>query len=135
MLACVKTWGWRCVFSALLTVLPLLSGCSHKPEVTRMTFREIMAADVQPPKRGQRVVATGVVTYSDPEWHLLFIQDKDKAVYLEPPLGSELKPGDQVEVKGTTTDPSKLLGKTEFVVMSNGPLPRPVSVATSREFA
>src|ERR1051326_9309544 len=116
MLAWAKTWGCRCVFSSLLLILPLFSGCNRKPEVTRMTFREIMAADVQPSKRGQRVVAKGVVTYIDPEWHLLIIQDEDMGVYLEPPLGSDLKPGDQVELIGTTTDPSKLLQKTEFVV-------------------
>jgi diguanylate cyclase (GGDEF)-like protein len=124
----------RSVSVSLLGIVCLFTGCARSTQPIKLSFHDVMVADVQPSQRGQRVIATGIVTYSDPDWHLLFVQDKDDAVYMRPPLNSDLHPGDHLQITGTTTDPSKLLEKTEFVVTSHSSLPEPVRLNNASEF-
>src|SRR5947207_11477226 len=97
-------WGkWRGgrVFTALLTLVGLLSSCQRTHQSKALSFQEIFAEDTDPAKHGQPVVAAGVVTYIDPEWHLLLVQDATRGVYFEPPANLDLHAGDQVQITGT----------------------------------
>ena len=134
-MAWVRQHGRSCVFSGLLALLVVSVGCKHTPQTQNLTLREVMTADVQPQKRGQRVKTTGIVTYSDPEWHLLFLQDSQDAMYIEPPPNSDFRPGDQLQITGTTTVPGKLLEKNEFQVTNHGELPPPVHLANASQFS
>lgn len=123
------------VFGGLLAVTVLLTSCGHKPQLRTMSFHDVMVADVNPTTRGQRVMVHGTVTYSDPEWRLLFIQDANDGAYLAPPLASEIHAGDHLQITGTTTDPSKLLEKTEFAVISREALmPEPILLKNASDF-
>jgi diguanylate cyclase (GGDEF)-like protein len=125
----------RCVFTALLTLIGIFSGCQRAQKPRALSFDEIFTADSDPARHGQPVVATGVVTYSDPEWHLLMVQDATRGVYFEPPANSDLHAGDQVQITGSITDPSKLLGKAEFTVLKKGQMPAPVQLQNASQFA
>src|SRR6185312_9181603 len=124
------------VFGGLLAVTVLLTSCGRKPQLRTMSFHDVIAADANPSTRGQRVMVRGIVTYSDPEWHLLFVQDANDGVYVEPPLTSDIHAGDQLQITGTTTDPSKLLEKTEFAVTSReGGMPEAIPLKNASEFS
>ncbi len=129
-------WRGRRVFTALLALLVgLFSSCQRTHQPKALSFDEIFAADSDPARRGQPVVATGVVTYSDPEWHLLLIQDPTRGVYFEPPANPDLHAGDRVQISGSITDPSKPLGKPEFIVLKNAQMPAPVQLQSASQFA
>src|SRR6266496_1228756 len=125
----------RCVFTALLTLIGIFSGCQRAQKPRALSFDEIFAADSDPARHGQPVVATGVVTYSDREWHLLLVQYASRGVYFDPPANSDLHPGDQVQISGSLTDPSKLLGNAEFTVLKNGQKPAAVQLQNASQFA
>jgi diguanylate cyclase (GGDEF)-like protein len=134
MPAWMQPYGRSFVFSALLALAFVSAGCKQTPRTRQLSLREVMAADVDPDQRGQRVKVSGVVTYSDPEWHLLFLQDREGGTYVEPPLNSELRAGDQVQITGTTTLPGKLLEKPEFLVLNHGQVPSPLALANASQF-
>lgn len=116
-------------------MLSLFSGCKRASEVRTLGFKDILAADVDAAKHGQRVRNIGTVTYSDPEWHLLFLQDQDWGVYLQPPPDSNFKAGDRLEITGTTTVPSKVLDRTEFSVWRRGDrTPTPIALESASRF-
>jgi diguanylate cyclase (GGDEF)-like protein len=120
---------------AVLVLLCVLAGCKRSPRERAVSFHDIVVADARASTRGQRVRNTGIVTYSDPEWHLLFLQDQEDGVYLEPHPNSDLRAGDLVQIDGTTTLPAKLLENTSFSVLSRkGPLPPAINLANASEF-
>src|SRR5581483_6481692 len=118
---------WRLVVGrAVLLLACFLTSCKPAPQERAASFHDIMVADVSPATRGQHVRNTAIVTYSDPEWHLLFGQDAGDGVYIAPPPGKDFKAGDQIEIHGLTTEPGKLLDQTQFSVLKKeGPLPEP----------
>ena len=118
----------------LLVVLAGLSGCRRTEQTRTLTFQEIFARDSVPAERGERVVTSGVVVYSDPVWRLLLIQDATAGIYLDPPP-LELQVGDRVQITGITADPAKFLDKPEFRWLSTGDLPRPAELASASQLA
>lgn len=122
------------VFGTALLVSLLLAGCQHKQQLSTVSLRELLAMDKNPAMRGQRVVVNGIVTYSDPEWHLLFVQDEQEGIYIAPPPNSDFRAGDRLQITGTTTEPSKLLDKPEFAVAVHGPTPDPIQLKNASEF-
>ncbi|HKI43735.1 MAG TPA: response regulator [Balneolales bacterium] len=96
--------------------LPLLKSVS---EIRRLTYSES--------KRGYPVRFRSVVTYVDPVWQLLFVQDKTGGIYItsykiEP---GHFKIGERVEVKGVT-DPGGFapnISKATIQLLGTGELP------------
>jgi diguanylate cyclase (GGDEF)-like protein len=126
----------RSVFCALLALIALFSACKRTPrQTTTLTFQQIMAEDTNPAKRGKPVVTTGVVTYFDPEWHLLLLQDSTTGIYIEPHAGLELRVGDELKITGLTADPGKFLDQTKFSLLKHGNLPVPLQVRNASQFA
>lgn len=118
---------WRIGAATLIVSMFLFAACNRAERVRTMSLREVQAADAQPNTRGTRVSATAEVTYSDPEWNLLFLQDHDAAVYIAPPANNDFKAGDVLRVTGTTSDFSSILQDTQFSVVARG---RPILPAT-----
>ena len=122
--------------TALCVLACVLAGCKHTPQERSASFHEIMVADVNPATHGQRFQNTATVTYSDPEWHLLFFQDSADAVYLEPPAGVELRSGDRVRIEGTSTDPGKLLQDAKVTILERGgSMPPAIRLKSASEMA
>lgn len=106
---------------ALLALPCVLAGCQHSRERSA-SLSEIMKAGQS--ERGQRIRTTAIVTYSDPEWRVLFVQDQGVGMYLTIPPGFDVRAGDRVEVVGNIPAPGKELEKSSVrVISSDNPLP------------
>lgn len=126
---------WRIRASTLLVYLCVLISCKKADQAHSVTLGQIKAADVAAKLRGQRVTTTAEVTYSDPGWNLLFLQDDSDGVYLPPPENSDFKAGDVLNITGTTSAPKSILADTRFaVVRKDAALPQPVELANASEF-
>ena len=120
--------------TALCVLACVLAGCKHAQQERSASFHDILVADVNPVTHGQQVHNSAVVTYSDPEWRLLFLQDSGDGVYLNPPSGLDLKSGDHVQVRGITTDAGKLLEQTKFTLLQrDGSMPEAIQLKNASE--
>lgn len=127
---------WRFGATTLIVSLCLLAACNRAEQVRTLSLREIKVADADAKTRGMRVSATAEVTYSDPEWNLLFLQDGGDAVYIAPPANNDFRAGDILQVSGTTGDLSSILQDTHFAVVARGrSVQQAIEVANAAEFA
>ncbi|RME96660.1 MAG: PAS domain S-box protein [Verrucomicrobia bacterium] len=84
---------------------------------------------------GLPVAVQGVVTYHDPEWRVLFIQQGEAGIYVDSkakPLN--LKPGDRVRVEGVTSPGgyAPIIAYPTVTRLGEGSLPEPAQV-TARQ--
>ncbi len=118
---------WRQV--ALLLLVCLLPGCKRSAPVRTALLSEIVTADSSVSGRGQLVRTTAIVTYSDPEWKLLFVEDGGLGMYISPPPDARLESGDRIEITGKTAPLGTGLEAPSVSVLSrNNPLPPPLRV-------
>lgn len=90
---------------------------------------EVIKADSAPAGPGQQVSTSAVVTYCDPDWRVLFVQDKGSALYIRLPIGVVAQSGDRVQITGDIAPLSVGLDHvTVSVVSKNNPLPPPQRV-------
>jgi hypothetical protein len=90
---------------------------------------EIVKADNDAGARGQLVRATAVVTYSDPDWRVMFVQDQGSALYIALPPGSTAESGDRVQIAGNISSLANGLDNVSVSVLSkNNALPPPFRV-------
>src|SRR5215469_16885786 len=130
----VRAQGRLAVRTAMCLLVCVLAAGPRAGQERAASFNDIRVADVNPATRGQRVRDTAIVTYSDPEWHLLFAQDEMEGVYLTPPATPELAAGDRIRIRGITTVASKLLEHTEISVLAKAaPMPPAVPVAKASD--
>ena len=74
---------------------------AHRGDIR--TIDELKHLSVAEASTRRRVSVRGVVTYIDPNWGLMFIQDRTAAVFVGiSGLNLRLKPGDLVDVSGVT---------------------------------
>jgi diguanylate cyclase (GGDEF)-like protein len=104
-------------FIALLVLVCVLAGCHHSQERS-VSLSDILKAD--PELRGQRVQTTAIVTYSDPDWRVLFVQDSGLGMYMGLPVGSDPVPGDQVQIHGKISSPGKELENASLTILGRG---------------
>ena len=115
--------------AAPLLLVCVLAGCSHAPQERTLSVSDLIKADSDAGTRGQQVRTTGIVTYTDPDWRVLFLQDQGSAIYIKLPLGAVVQSGDQVQIAGTTTTLGNgLINATISVLSKNNPLPPPTRV-------
>jgi PAS domain S-box-containing protein len=92
-------------------------------DVRRLTPREA--------RRSYPVRLRGVVTYYDPEWHNLFIQDDSGGIYVELKSHESIpQMGQLIELEGTS-DPGKfrpIVANGQIRVLGTGALPTPFRV-------
>ncbi len=81
--------------------------------------------------RGYAVQLEAVVTFSDPHWWSLFVQDASGGVFVTP-AGSEMdiRPGQRVRIRGVTAagDFAPTVTKATFEVLGEAPMPAPARV-------
>ena len=116
---------WRQV--ALLLLVCVLPGCKRSAPVRTVSLSEIVTADSTVAGRGQTVRTTAIVTYSDPEWRLLFVEDGGLGMYIAPPPEARLESGDRIEITGKTAALGTGVEAPVISVLSrNNPLPPPL---------
>ena len=111
--------------AAPLALLCVLAGCKTAQE------RSVSLSDVVKSSKsaqGQRIQATAIATYSDPEWRLLFVQEQGVGMFLTVLPDSKVAAGDSVQIAGTIADAGALAHTSYRVISKNNPLPAPVDV-------
>jgi len=119
----------RCCASLLVLVCALAAstGCARgvKPAVLDQAESARIAA-ANPANYGQALRITGVVTYFDPDWHLLFLQDKSGGFFVNlQDRAPDLAPGELVEVSGSLAASSQGIDSPRFRVLGQAPMPAP----------
>jgi diguanylate cyclase (GGDEF)-like protein/PAS domain S-box-containing protein len=121
-------WYWIALL--LLSILPGLSqaeGASGRPRVLR-SVREIASLKNAEASNAYPVEIDGAVTYSDPEWGLLFVKDATGSTYINVHGTSIRYPlGTHVRVNGTTApgDVAPVVAQARILVLGSGPAPTP----------
>lgn len=91
---------------------------------------ELVKADIDAASRGQRVQVTALVTYCDPDWKVLFLEDQGASIYVKLPPGVVVQSGDRVKISGTTATLGVGLDDVTISVLSrNHVLPPPVRLS------
>ncbi|HZR16444.1 MAG TPA: PAS domain-containing protein [Verrucomicrobiae bacterium] len=99
------------------------------------------AADIHPLSRddatlGHPALIRGIVTYSDPRWNLLFVQDRTAGIFVG--LSGDAYPtnGEVIEVAGSTGDGSFLpvITSASWKHLGAAPMPEPHQVGSSERF-
>jgi diguanylate cyclase (GGDEF)-like protein len=90
---------------------------------------DLIKADSEAGARGQQVRTTAIVTYSDPDWRVMFVQDQGSALYIQMPPDSAAQAGDRVQITGTVSTLATGLDHVKILVLSkNNALPPPFQV-------
>lgn len=102
------------------------------------TTRQFFALSAAEAKRGYPVHLRGVVTYCDPEWHLLFLEDSSGPMFIPlPDADWKGLAGDLVEVEGTSGAERgiPLLAGVRPRTVGKGSLPQPISMPPAEVFS
>jgi diguanylate cyclase (GGDEF)-like protein len=117
------------VFSLLpLCLLLLLAGCAGYGDSSRPlnTVEKVRQAALKSQNYGRPVQLQATVTYYDPEWHLLFLQDSTAGLFVSiPEPVSGLSSGQLVEVQGTLATSN--IGVENLRVQMRGPTSMPAA--------
>jgi signal transduction histidine kinase/CheY-like chemotaxis protein len=116
----------------LLAALAALTGCGSgkKTAVPLRTAGAVMRLPEDELLRGRRVELRGVVTFIDPAWRLLTIEDDTGGVLVDlAPRAPAVRRGDILEVSGATSADNHLPTVVSAVirVTGSGTLPKPQS--------
>lgn len=120
--------GIATVFLVVIGALVISSGCrSHLGGPSLLDRAETArAAAANPANYGRLVRVTGVVTYLDPDWHLLFMQDESGGFFVNLPGDvPDLAVGRLVELSGKLAPSSRGVDNPRFRVLGQGPMPAP----------
>lgn len=82
------------------------------------------------------VSVRGVVTYHDPDWGLLFVQEKDAGIFVDVHNETlQLKPGDRVQIDGESSlgDFAPSIVDPLIAVLGHGALPQPAQLGVLTE--
>jgi len=117
---------------ALLSIL-LLMGCAYRPDGTSVLQNAelVRLSALNPKNYGKSIKLDAVVTYYDPEWHLLFLQDASGGLFvnLKEPIAG-LESGTHVVVQGKLAPPSIGIEDPHFAMLGSAPMPVPQSLAS-----
>jgi diguanylate cyclase (GGDEF)-like protein len=119
---------WRLV--ALLLLVCALAGCSHAPQQRTLSVSELAKAINDTGARGQQIRTSAIVTYIDPDWRVLFVQDQSAAIYIDLPRGAVAQSGDRVEITAVLSGHGTGLDQVKVSALSkNNALPAAVAVS------
>ena len=100
---------------------PVLSGdIVHLAQLKRLSDAEASSH--------KRVTVRAVVTYFDPDWHLLFVQDDTAAAFVNlADLEMQLRPGDLIDISGVSSlgDFAPVITHPKLGFVGRAPLPTP----------
>ncbi len=113
-----------------LTLCALLfsTGCGTRSGKASLLGKAEIAhlAAADPSNYGTPVRITGVVTYCDPEWHLLFLQDSSGGFFINlKEEVADLKAGQLIEVSGKLGPGNRGIEDPRFRILGSSPMPIP----------
>jgi len=111
---------------ALLLAWTALAGAAPQP-APLTTLHQIHSLSIDEAAQGLPVAFEATVTYFDGPLYTLFVQDGDEGIYVAPPPGVELVPGDRVLIRGKTAGvfrPNVI--NDNIVLLHHGAVPKPV---------
>jgi PAS domain S-box-containing protein len=100
------------------------------PRLTRID--QVLRLTPEEASRAYPVIVTGVVTYDDAEWCMLFVQDATAGIYVQcRSHGFATAVGQRVEVRGITSpgEFSPIIDRPELRLLGRGPLPEPKAIS------
>src|SRR5579863_3129030 len=125
----LKRASWRHV--APLFLVCVLAGCSHAPQERDVSVSELVKKINDAGTRGQQFRTSAIVTYIDPEWRVLFVQNPSAAIYVNLPSGAVAESGDRVEITGVLSGHGTGLDQVKVSVLSkNNAMPAAVAVSS-----
>ncbi len=120
---------------ALVLLLPTL-GCSYRSDTTHLLEHAevVRLAALNPKNYGTPVRIEGVVTYCDPAWHLLFVQDSSGGLFL---YLKETEPnfsvGTRLAIRGKLASPGVGIEDAHFQTLGVAPMPAPQSMPSGSD--
>lgn len=116
------------------------SGVAEIPTNTLESIAAICALEPSVARLALPAVVTGIVTYYEPKWDNLFVQDSTGGIYVFPgntPRARSFKPGQLIRIRGRTLGNKPLNAIVEESVEELGsvPLPVPIRVTPSEVLA
>ena len=127
----MKRWHPSARFARLFTGLALFLsslGCTYHSATPHVIEHAEQArlAGLDPSNYGTPVKIDGVVTYSDPAWHLLFIQDSSGGLFLNlKDDAPALSQGNHIVVQGKLASPDVGIADPRFSILGQTPMPVP----------
>ena len=121
-----RQWCPRFVFAVLMCALVFSTSCKSKLDETTVLDQAEAArlAARNPINYGQSVRITGVVTYFDPDWHLLFLQDESGGFFVNlQDLAVQFTPGQLVEVTGRLAASNLGIDNPRFRILGQAKMP------------
>jgi diguanylate cyclase (GGDEF)-like protein len=112
----------------MLCVLLSATGCRTAPGDSGVfeSAEKAHLAATNPSNFGKPVRIQGVVTYCDPEWHLLFLQDSSGGFFVNLKEDvADLKAGRLVEVSGKLAPGNRGIDDPHFRLLGPAPMPAP----------
>jgi diguanylate cyclase (GGDEF)-like protein len=96
----------------------------------------IRLAALDPSNYGQPVRIEGVVTYYDPEWQLLFVQDSSGGLFVDlKEDASNLRVGQLLEITGKLAPSNIGIANPRFRVLGRAPMPAPLPLPKTTDFS
>src|SRR5271163_2797827 len=132
--------GRRSAQACLLVACLLMfsAGCrtaSHSTSVLD-NVEAVRTAAANPSNYGKPLRIEGVVTYCDPDWHLLFLQDATGGLFVKlAQEGTDLQAGQSVEVSGTLAPGNRGIDDAHFRVLGPAPMPAAQQLPDSTNLA
>jgi len=120
----------RCVAIVLLFTCPVFSQ-AHNHSVSRpplRTVQEVFGLSNAEAANGYPIQLEAVVTYSDPEWGILFVQDKTGTTFIDVHgSGAKYPTGSRVRLDGVSTvrNNGPAIAEARVLVLGQGILPNP----------
>jgi len=124
----VKRTVWRgflCLLLFVPGVLVVAQASSSAPQTLR-AIEQIFELTNEQARQARPIDLQAVVTYSDPEWGILFVQDRTGTMFVRVPAGSpSYPPGMRLKVQGVSTvgESGPELGRLKIAPLGTGPLP------------
>jgi diguanylate cyclase (GGDEF)-like protein len=120
-----RIFSMKRVISAAGIILGLATACAAVP-APLTNLRAIAAVTNDEARQTPPVDFQATVTYSRGYENLLFVQDGDAAIFVRSPSGTQLAPGDRVEVRGKMQPSFRpVVNATSVTLLHHGPPPRP----------
>jgi diguanylate cyclase (GGDEF)-like protein len=117
----------RLILAALM-VAASISGASAAQPGSLTTLRDVHALSNAEASHALPVACEATVVYSRGYESLLFVQDGDAALFVNPPTSASLLPGDRVFIQGRTQGSFRpLIVASSVTLLHHGPLPKPVA--------
>jgi len=101
---------------------------SSAPGHPLQSVQEVHSMSIAEARKSHAVELQGLVTYSDPEWGLLFVRDRTGSIYINVHgVNKAFPPGSSVIVDGVTSagDVEPDVVQPKIQIIGHGPLPTP----------